>query len=241
MPLAEMLQIVTNSVRANRPTTVFYGNSYAVTLAEANPQFAAAMRKADFIFCDGFGAYLASHVLGAPIAERFTWPDWIVPLGRTTLAAGGSMFFLGAQVGVAEKAALNLEASVPGLKVHSHHGYFDKDAASTREIVDIVNSSGASVLLVGFGMPIQEIWITRHRAELKPAVVFAVGALIDYTAGNVVRGPRFLTDHGFEWLSRLIIEPRRLWRRYLIGLPEFALVVLRQKLSGRTALRAESQ
>jgi N-acetylglucosaminyldiphosphoundecaprenol N-acetyl-beta-D-mannosaminyltransferase len=236
-----MLGIVTSALTSNTPTTVFYGNSHAVTLAERDEAFAESMSKADVIFCDGFGAYIASRVLGAPIAERFSWPDWIVPLGKTTLAAGGSMFFLGAKPGVATKAAENLETSVPGLKVHAYHGYFDKGERESREVIDIVNSTGASVLLVGFGMPIQEAWITRHRAELKPRVVFAVGALIDYAAGNVTRGPRFLTDHGFEWLTRLVVEPRRLWRRYLIGLPEFALLVLRQKLSGRRALRPESR
>ena len=90
-------------------------------------------------------------------------------------------------------------------------------------------------------MPLQEIWITRYRAALKPLVVFSVGALFDYAAGNVVRGPKVLTQHGFEWLTRLVIEPRRLWRRYLIGLPEFGLLVLRQKMSGRPRLSAESR
>jgi N-acetylglucosaminyldiphosphoundecaprenol N-acetyl-beta-D-mannosaminyltransferase len=64
-----------------------------------------------------------------------------------------------------------------------------------------------------------------------------VGAMFDYVAGNVVRGPRWLTQHGFEWLTRLVIEPRRLWRRYLFGLPEFALLVWRQRIDERTRLR----
>ncbi len=151
------------------------------------------------------------------------------------------MFFLGAREGVAGEAARKLEAAVPGLKVHSHHGHFDKNDASSREVIEMVNRSGASVLLVGFGMPLQEIWITRHRAELKPLIVFSVGALFDYAAGNVVRGPRWLTQHGFEWMTRLVIEPRRLWRRYLLGLPEFGLLVLRQRVAARARLRAENR
>jgi N-acetylglucosaminyldiphosphoundecaprenol N-acetyl-beta-D-mannosaminyltransferase len=128
----------------------------------------------------------------------------------------------------------------PGLKVHTHHGYFDKETQSP-PVIDVVNRSGATVLLVGFGMPRQEIWITRHREQLKPLLVFSAGAAIDYAAGKVARGPRWLTQTGFEWLARLLIEPRRLWRRYLIGLPEFAMLVLRQRIAGGASLRTEAR
>jgi len=150
------------------------------------------------------------------------------------------MFLLGAKEGVADEAARKLEAAVPGLRVHSHHGHFPKDEASSRDVVDLINRSGATVLLVGFGMPLQELWITRHRGVLAPVVVFSVGAMFDYIAGNVRRGPRWLTQHGFEWLTRLAIEPRRLWRRYLLGLPEFALLIGRQWIAARPRLRAET-
>jgi N-acetylglucosaminyldiphosphoundecaprenol N-acetyl-beta-D-mannosaminyltransferase len=105
----------------------------------------------------------------------------------------------------------------------------------------MINQSGASVLLVGFGMPVQELWITSYREQLRPLVVFSVGAAFDYAAGNVVRGPRWLTQYGFEWLARLAIEPRRLWKRYLLGLPEFALLVGRQWISARPILRTENR
>ena len=241
MSLRDVLRTVTDALSSKTPKTIFYGNSYGVTLAEEDPAFAAAMVKADVIFCDGFGVYVASRILGEPIPERFTWADWIDQLAATCRNAGESMFFLGAKEGVAAQAARRLQALLPGLQVDSHHGHFDKSEASSREVIDLVNRSGAGVLLVGFGMPIQEIWITRHRAELNPPVVFSVGAALDYAAGNVVRGPRLLTQYGFEWLARLAIEPRRLWRRYLIGLPEFALLVLRQKMSGRRQLHAPSR
>jgi N-acetylglucosaminyldiphosphoundecaprenol N-acetyl-beta-D-mannosaminyltransferase len=125
--------------------------------------------------------------------------------------------------------------------VEPHHGHFQKDVASSLPVIDVVNRSGAAVLLVGFGMPLQEEWITLHRSELRPLVVFTVGAMFDYVAGTVRRGPRLLTAHGFEWLTRLVIEPRRLWRRYLLGLPEFALLVGRQKLFARPRLRPEGR
>lgn len=229
--LADVLGIVAGALRAGKPRTIFYANSHAVTLAQADPQFAAAMNTADTVFCDGFGAYYASRVLGAPIPERFSWPDWIQPLGETCRDNGSSMFFLGAKEGVAAAAAIKLESAVPGLRVHAHHGHFPKDDRSSRAVIDLINRSGAKVLLVGFGMPLQELWIAKHRRELAPLVVFANGATFDYVAGHIRRGPQWLTSHGFEWLTRLVVEPRRLWRRYLLGLPEFALLVARQRLS----------
>jgi N-acetylglucosaminyldiphosphoundecaprenol N-acetyl-beta-D-mannosaminyltransferase len=239
--LDDMLSDVTDALRSHHSKTIFYANSYAVTLAEDEPSFAAAMGKADAVFCDGFGVYAASRVLGNAIPQRFAWPDWIERLGATCRDNGASMFFLGAREGVAAEAGRRLELAVPGLRVHSHHGHFAKDDESSRAVIDAVNSSGAAVLLVGFGMPLQELWITKHRAELQPTIVFAVGAMFDYVAGNVVRGPRWLTQHGFEWLTRLAIEPRRLWRRYLLGLPEFALLVGRQWISARPRLRTQGR
>ena len=240
MSLEDMLQTVSDVLGGTTSITIFYANSYGVTLAEENSAFAAAMGKADVVFCDGFGVFVASRVLGGSVPERFAWPDWLEKLGAVCGAQGKSMFFLGAREGVAAEAGRRLEQAIPGLTVHSHHGHFDKNDESSRAVIDLVNRSGASVLLVGFGMPLQEIWIARHRAELKPSIVFSVGALFDYAAGTVARGPRLLTQHGFEWLTRLAIEPRRLWKRYLIGLPQFALLVFQQKLSRNRSFIAET-
>jgi N-acetylglucosaminyldiphosphoundecaprenol N-acetyl-beta-D-mannosaminyltransferase len=241
MSLEDMLRFVTDSLASRNAKTVFYANSYAITLAEGDPAFAAAMAKADAIFCDGFGVYLASRVLGASIPQRFTPPDWIDRLGAVCRDNGTSMFFLGAREGVAAEAARKLESVIPGLQVHSHHGHFPKHEAASREVIDVVNRSGAAVLLVGFGMPLQEAWVTGYREQLRPTIVLSVGAMFDYVAGSAARRPRWLTQHGFEWLTRLVIEPRRLWRRYLLGLPEFALLVGRQWISAHPRLRTENR
>ena len=238
--LRDMLAIVATSVTARKPVTIFYANAHAVTLAEANAVFAAVMSKADVVFCDGFGAYVASRILGSPLPERFTWPDWIEALAVTCRDNGASMFFLGAKEGVAEVAAKKMEARVPGLRVFSHHGHFAKDDATSRAIVEMVNTSGAQVLLVGFGMPMQELWIDKYRRGLTASVIFANGATFDYVAGNVWRGPDWLTRHGLEWLTRLAVEPRRLARRYVVGLPAFALLVAKQRFSGQRQLRTQN-
>lgn len=239
--LDDVLRLVSDALTSRTPKTFFYANAHAITLAEGDPEFTRAMERADAVFCDGFGVYLASRVLGASLPQRFTPPDWIDRLGTACGSLGVSMFFLGAREGVAEEAARRVKGRVHGLEVYAHHGHFPKDSDSSRRVIEFVNKTGASVLLVGFGMPLQEEWIMAHRAELTPILVISVGGMFDLVAEALPRGPRWLTDHGLEWLTRLMIEPRRLWRRYLLGLPEFAFLIARQKLSGRPALPAKSR
>lgn len=103
-------------------------------------------------------------------------------------------------------------------------------ACRQRWLRDLLN--GADILIVGFGMPLQERWLVENRVGLDVRVALAGGAVFDYVSGRLRRAPRLLTDHGFEWLGRLLIESRRLWRRYLVGNPVFLARVLRQRLFG---------
>jgi N-acetylglucosaminyldiphosphoundecaprenol N-acetyl-beta-D-mannosaminyltransferase len=99
-----------------------------------------------------------------------------------------------------------------------------------REVVARINRAVPDILLVGFGMPLQEKWIAENRAGLDASVIMTVGAAFDYLAGEVRRAPRWATTRGLEWLGRLLVEPHRLWRRYLIGNPLFFWRVFLQKL-----------
>ena len=93
---------------------------------------------------------------------------------------------------------------------------------------------GPDILIVGFGMPLQERWLMQNWENLDARVALTGGAVFDYVSGEVRRGPRVLTDNGFEWLARFLIEPGRLWRRYLVGNPLFLWRVLQQRLRRKT-------
>jgi N-acetylglucosaminyldiphosphoundecaprenol N-acetyl-beta-D-mannosaminyltransferase len=143
------------------------------------------------------------------------------------------MFFLGTRQEVVKKAATVLKEKFPQLRILGvHHGYFNKTVTSSenQEVVASINALQPDILVVGFGMPAQEKWILENRDGLNVHIIFPVGAFFDYLSREVVRAPRWMTDHGFEWLGRLWIEPRRLWRRYLMGNSLFAWRVLLQKL-----------
>jgi N-acetylglucosaminyldiphosphoundecaprenol N-acetyl-beta-D-mannosaminyltransferase len=113
-----------------------------------------------------------------------------------------------------------------------HHGYFDHSAGSAENeaVLEEINATAPDILLAGLGMPLQEIWLTQNRQRLDAGVALSGGAVFDYASRRVRRGPPILTEHGFEWLARFLREPRRLWRRYLLGNPMFLLRVMRQIL-----------
>jgi len=229
MTLDGLLEYCAAALHTGTQRVLLYSNAHAVVLAEANADFRAALAAADVVFCDGVGVWLAARWLGAPLPARFTPPDWADRLGRVCAAAGRPVFLLGGAAEAVAGAAAVLRRMVPGLDVHTHHGYFDKAGPENEAVIAQVNAIRPGALLVGFGMPAQELWITAHRARLNASLLLAVGGMFDYLGGAKPRGPRWLTDRGLEWLCRLVSEPRRLWRRYLLGLPRFAWIVARQK------------
>ena len=207
-------------------------NVHALNLACELPYLRKFFNSAEIVFCDGFGVALATRLLGQTPPKRLTPPDWVPELARAAQTRNLSLYLLGSRVGVADEAAQRLLLQFPGLRIAgTHHGYFDKthSSAESEAVVDAINAARPDILLVGFGMPLQERWMMENRGRLQVNVAIPVGALFDYLAGEVPRAPRWMTDHGLEWLGRLVVEPRRLWRRYLIGNPIFLWRVLKQR------------
>jgi N-acetylglucosaminyldiphosphoundecaprenol N-acetyl-beta-D-mannosaminyltransferase len=229
--LAELLGLLDGALARGERLTVFYANVHAANLARRDAAFRAAYESADVVFCDGQGLRLGAAILGQPLPERFTPPDWIDHLAAGCAARGAGLFLLGGRQGAAEAAAATLRARHPGLQTAVHHGYFLGSPAAEAAALAAVGAARPGALLVGMGMPQQERWVAARRDALDVPVVMTVGALFDYLGGGVRRGPRWLTDNGFEWLCRLYYEPRRLWRRYVLGNPAFLLRVLGLRLA----------
>jgi N-acetylglucosaminyldiphosphoundecaprenol N-acetyl-beta-D-mannosaminyltransferase len=207
-------------------------NAHCLNLCHEDEGLRRFFAAADVVFCDGAGVRLAARMLGGRLPERITYADWLPRLAALAEERGFSLFFLGARPGVAREAARRLQASHPGLKIAGvRHGFFDHRARSPQNEVVIaeVNAARPDILLVGLGMPLQERWLMENRHDLDVGVALTGGAVFDYASGRLRRGPRLLTENGLEWLTRLIVEPRRLWRRYLLGNPLFLARVLAQR------------
>lgn len=221
--LGQLLRAALAAAQDNIPSTILYVNIHCFNVAEHDATYTAILKQADIVYCDGTGVRIAAAIAGTFVPERMTGADWIWDLARDAAAARLSIFLLGGTAGSAEGAAQRLRARYPSLKIAGTASGYGVEAA----VIDRINSSRADILLVGMGTPRQEKWIAAHRAELDVPVLWAVGALFDFVSGRIRRGPHWLTDHGMEWACRLWAEPRKLWRRYLIGNPHFFWRVLR--------------
>jgi N-acetylglucosaminyldiphosphoundecaprenol N-acetyl-beta-D-mannosaminyltransferase len=228
--LTTLLDSVEAMITSGGRYTVCYANVHTLNQALELPDVAEFMRQADLVYCDGQGVRLGAALLGQRLPPRMTGADWIWDLARRAAAADLGVFWLGSAEGIAAAAADELRAAVPGLRiVGTHHGYFDKEGPGSDAVVEAINRARPDVLLVGLGTPLQERWVAANRDAIDASVVWVLGATAEFISGRVSRGPAILYDHGLEWLARLLVDPRRLWQRYLVGNTQFAYRVLRER------------
>ncbi len=231
--LGDLHRYIACLIQGKQRAQVLNINVRAVNLAQTDTGFREIINSAPLVFCDGFGVRLGARLLGHRVPSRITYADWMWQLADFAAKRGFTLFLLGARPGVAEKAAGRLRTRFPEIKIIGvHHGFFDKNRDSLENmcVIQEINACRPNILIVSFGMPLQEHWLSENWDRLETNVALTGGAAFDYISGELGRAPRWMTDHGLEWLGRLIIEPRRLWRRYLIGNPIFLWRVLKQRL-----------
>jgi N-acetylglucosaminyldiphosphoundecaprenol N-acetyl-beta-D-mannosaminyltransferase len=187
-------------------------------LLQHHAELRDAYRQAGLVLADGFPVVWASRLVGRPLPELVPGSDLVPALFAAAAARGGvKAFLLGAAPGVADQAAQRIAARWPAVEVvgtYSPPLGFERDEAENERIIDLVNASGADLLVLGLGAPKQEVWIARHHARLRSKCALCVGATIDFLAGEKRRAPVWMRRCRLEWLHRMASEPRRLVRRY---------------------------
>jgi exopolysaccharide biosynthesis WecB/TagA/CpsF family protein len=212
----------------NERRMVFFVNAHCVNIAEQNHEYRVSLQKADLLYADGAGMRLAAKLSGKPLVDNVNGTDLFPLLCRNAAEAGVSIALLGAKSGVAERCAEKMISVDENLKVvWTHHGYLEGEG--DQSLISSLNESGADILLVAMGVPLQELWVSRHASELDAAVIMGVGALYDFYSGDVARAPKFMRKIGLEWLFRLMLEPRRMFFRYVVGIPVFIFRFLYDK------------
>jgi N-acetylglucosaminyldiphosphoundecaprenol N-acetyl-beta-D-mannosaminyltransferase len=147
-----------------------------------------------------------------------------------------SLYLLGNPLGVAEKAGEVLVERFPDLQIAgAQDGFFDKrhESKENLAVIERINSLQPNILLVGFGMPMQERWLDENCGDLQVNVAITCGALFEYLAGSLKRGPRWMTEHSLEWLARTWISPARYAGRYMRDIPLFLYRLAKQRLYGK--------
>ncbi len=209
---------------------VAFINADCVNIAARDKSYVNALDTMDALLPDGSGLALAAMMQGKRFDANLNGTDLFPVLCEAARDEGKSVYFLGGKPGIADAAAANAVARVPGLIVAgTADGYFD--AEDEGAVVEAINASGADILLVAMGVPVQEHFIARHSAALKPSVCMGVGGLFDFVAGAVPRAPAPVRAVGMEWAWRLACEPKRLAKRYLLGNPAFILRAMHDALS----------
>ena len=174
---------------------------------------------ADIILTDGKPMIWMSRLYGTPIKEKVSGSDLFPNLCRLAAGKGYRVFLLGAAEGVAAKAAINLQNKFPGLIIagtYSPPFGFEKDEKELQNILRIVTEAKPHILIVGLGCPKQEKFIYNYRNKLNVPVSLGLGASIDFEAGILKRAPKWMADHGFEWLYRIVQDPGRMAKRYFV-------------------------
>ena len=222
---------ILNRVRAKDKTSILNVNVNAMNIAAKDRDFREILLSSPLVFADGIGIVLASRLLGTRLAARITYADWMWEFARFSAKHGISWYLLGSDPGTAERASRALVGACHGLQIAGcHHGYFEKSGAPNDAVIADINRSRPDVLLICFGMPEQEKWLFKNRPQIDATVFLTGGACLEYISGRVRRCPRWMGDFGLEWLYRLIQEPKRLWRRYVLGNPLFFLRLLKYRL-----------
>jgi len=227
----ELLQRVGTVLTSGQRARIMYVNIHCMNVSWQNPEYRRILNEADVVYCDGAGVLLGARLLCKHLPARMTAADWIDDLCELCVQKGYRLFLLGAEEGIAERAAQVLCQRFPNLQIAgTHHGFFKQDGQ--QDVIRTINQAEADILLVGMGTPIQELWIDRHADKLNVPIVWAVGAAMDFISGKVPRAPRWMRSCGMEWFFRLIIEPRRMWRRYVVGNVVFMLRIVSRRLRG---------
>lgn len=214
----EVMHFIADQIAQGRRAIVANHNAHSLYLLRENDELQAFYDRADLVEVDSRPLLMWAKLTGrnSRAFHRCTYLDWREAFWEIATERGWRVFYLGGAPGVAEKAAASIRQARPGARIAVRDGYFDMapESPEARGVLDDIAAFAPHVLMVGMGMPRQEIWIHRNHDALPPCVVLPVGAAFDYEAGVQRAAPRWMGRMGVEWLFRLVVDPRRLFHRY---------------------------
>ena len=219
LTMQETLQAIDRLIQEDRSTYVVTPNVDHIVQLETSKELQAVYENASLILTDGKPLLWIAKWYGTPIKEKISGSDLFPLLCDMAAKKGYKMFFLGAAEGVAAKAAENLSNKFKGLQVvgtYSPPFGFEKNQDEIDKIKAMIKEAAPHILIVGLGCPKQEKFMYHHCKELGVPISFGLGASFDFEAGNIKRAPRWMSNHGLEWLFRITQDPKRMFKRYIV-------------------------
>lgn len=214
----EAVQIIDEMTKLKQNSYVVTPNVDHIVKIEHDMEFKEIYDHASLILTDGKPLLWIANLYHTPIVEKVSGSDLFPKVCEMAARRGYSMFFLGAKEGVAAKAAEILEKQYKGLNIvgtYSPQLGFEKDKAQVDSIIKMINKANPDILILALGCPKQEKFYYRNRESLHVPMALAIGASLDFVAGNVKRSPKWMSDCGLEWLYRITQDPKRMIKRYL--------------------------
>jgi N-acetylglucosaminyldiphosphoundecaprenol N-acetyl-beta-D-mannosaminyltransferase len=229
-------QIINHALSKHPPEYVVTPNAQHIVTLQKDNLFREIYQNAFLTVPDGVPLLWASRLFNTPLSERVSGIDLFEQLCQNSAENGLKIFLLGGRPGAAEKAADTLKKKHPNIKIVGTYcpPYgFESDQLELDKINSAILSAKPDILFVGLGAPKQEYWMYKNYQNLNVPVSLGIGVSFELVSGMVQRAPKFMQEIGLEWFFRLIVEPRRLWKRYVIGNTIFILLVLKQKIISR--------
>jgi len=217
--LQEAVELAEHFVQNQQKAYIVAVNADVCMRIENDPYLKEITDAADMVLADGKPIVWISKLYKRPLKERVTGSDLVPALCALSAERGYSVYILGGKEGIAEQAKANLEQKYPGINVcgtYSPPFGFEKDAAELANIREKISASKPDFMIACFGCPKQEKFIYENYANYDAYVSVCAGATVDFLAGNVKRAPKWMQNHGLEWLFRITQDPKRLIKRYLI-------------------------
>ena len=213
-----------------RSAYVVTPNPEIVWMCRDNAALKESVEAADLVVPDGIGVIYGAKILGTPLKSRVPGIDLGTELFKRISETDKTLYLLGAKPGIAEKAAENISAQFPGIKIcGTADGYFKDDTA----VIEKINAAAPDLLLVCLGAPKQEIWMHSNASRLNVGLMMGLGGVLDVFAGTVQRAPESWQKLGLEWLYRLLKQPSRIKR--MIKLPMFLFAAVGARIRGKKA------
>ncbi|MAT38412.1 MAG: hypothetical protein CL946_02275 [Ectothiorhodospiraceae bacterium] len=224
-PQEEALSRLASSAWQRTPLCATYLNAHNINVAHNDLRYYAALGDFQLIIPEGKGISLAAQLLGYREFKMYHSTDLWFELLNELKGEGLRIFFVGSTDTTLDTATDRMQDEF-GFKVCGRaNGYSDLD--DTKTLRARIRAASPDILLIGMGVPKQELWTVLHGASTGVPVILCVGNFLEFFAGHRARAPRWMTSIGLEWLHRLLSEPRRLWKRYILGIPLFFWRVLR--------------
>ena len=232
LTMAQTVARVEDAIARRETTQHVAINAAKVVRYQHDEALRAAVDGCELATADGQPVVWASRILGRPLPERVAGIDLMDELLDVSRGRGYGVFLLGARSEVLERAEQEIVRRHPGVRiVGSHHGYFGAEGEA--EVVNEVAAAAPDILFVALETPAKELFLARNRDRMQLPFVMGVGGSFDVLAGDKKRAPRWMRRAGLEWFYRLVQDPRRLGRRYLVGNVEFITLVFREFLTKR--------